>query len=61
MEFNAVIALKKMIIQGLEDKIDVYKTLLSLALPIVEEMASLTEADDDAALAAEIKDCLGVE
>lgn len=37
------------------------KVLLHRALFRVEEMASLTESPEDADLAAEIKDCLGVE
>lgn len=44
-----------------KNQVDIYKSLLTLALPIVEEMASLTESPDDADLAAEIKDCLGDE
>ena len=35
--------------------------LLKLALPVVEEMASLTESPDDADLAAEIKEVLSDE
>lgn len=42
------------------DEIKKLKLLLKRSLPIVEEMASLTESPDDAELAAEIKDCLGV-
>lgn len=43
------------------DEIKKLKDLLKRALYRVEEMASLTEAEDDAVLAAEIKDCLGAE
>ena len=43
------------------DEIKKLKLLLKRALCRVEEMASLTESPDDAALAAEIKDCLGAE
>lgn len=43
------------------DEIKKLKDLLKRALYRVEEMASLTEADDDADLAAEIKDCLVAE
>ena len=43
------------------DEIKKLKYLLKRALWRVEEMASLTESPDDAALAAEIKDCLGAE
>ena len=42
------------------DEIKKLKLLLKRALWRVEEMASLTEAEDDADLAAEIKDGLGV-
>lgn len=43
------------------DEIKKLKLLLKRALWRVEEMASLTESEDDAALADEIKDCLGAE
>lgn len=43
------------------DEIKKLKDLLKRALYRVEEMASLTEADDDAALAAEIKEVLSDE
>lgn len=37
------------------------KDLLKRALPAVEEMASLTESDDVADLAKEIREALGIE
>ena len=43
------------------DEIKKLKDLLKRALYRVEEMASLTEAKDDAALAAEIKEVLNDE
>lgn len=43
------------------DEIKKLKDLLKRALYRVEEMASLTEAEDDAALATEIKEVLSDE
>ena len=43
------------------DEIKKLKLLLKRALWRVEEMASLTEAEDDSALAAEIKEVLSDE
>lgn len=39
-------------------RINILTSLLALALPYVEEMASLTESDDDAYLAVKIKEKL---
>ncbi len=42
-------------------KVESAHELLKLALPILEENASMTEHPDDAALVAEVKKFLGVE
>lgn len=48
-------------IDELKIRINILRSLLALALPSVEEMASLTDSADDAALAAEIKEVLSDE
>lgn len=53
---NNIVELTEEIIADLKSLVEIYKSLLALSLPYVEEMASLTESDEDAYLAAKIKE-----
>lgn len=57
---NNIVELTEEIISDLKNQSDIFKSLLALALPYVEEMASLTESPDDAYLASQIKKELAI-